>query len=65
MERHRAAWDLPFLSLPGWRDVPAATWTPDDQAVAEAAFRDWQARNLDLLQRREAGKLAFYDPDPA
>ena len=65
VERHRAAWDLPFLSLPAWCDVPAATWTAADHAAAEAAFRDWQARNLDLLQRREANKLTFYDPDPA
>ena len=65
MERHRAAWELPFLSLPAWCDVPAATWTAADHAAAETAFRDWQARNLDLLQRREANKLTFYDPDPA
>lgn len=65
VERHRAAWTLPFLSLPAWRDVPTASWTPDDHRAAEQAFGHWEARNLDMLRRREARKLAFYEPDPA
>jgi hypothetical protein len=62
--RHRAAWDLPFLAMPAWRDLPPTLWTADDQAQAEAAFRDWEARNLVLLRQREARNLAFYAPDP-
>lgn len=64
VERHRTAWDLPFLSMPAWRDLSPALWTTDDQASADAAFRDWEMRNLGLLRRREARNLAFYEPDP-
>ena len=62
--RHRTSWDLPFLSMPVWRDLPPTLWAADDQAKAEVAFRDWEARNLDLLRKREARDLAFYEPDP-
>jgi hypothetical protein len=65
VERHRAAWELPFLSVPVWRDLRPTAWTPDDHSATEAAFRDWEARNLDLLRRREARNLAFFEPDPA
>jgi len=65
VERHRAAWDLPFLAVPIWRDLPPTVWTPDDHAAAEDAFRDWVACNLGLLRRREARKLSFFEPDPA
>lgn len=65
VERHRAAWDIQFLSVPVWRDLPATVWTPEDHAATEATFRDWEARNLDLLRTREARSLAFYEPDPA
>jgi hypothetical protein len=65
VERHRAAWDIPFLSVPTWRDLPPVIWTPGDHAAVEAAFRNWEAQNLDLLRRREARSLAFFEPDPA
>jgi hypothetical protein len=65
VERHRAAWDMPFLSVPTWRDLPPVAWTPDDLAATEVAFREWEARNLALLRRREARSLAFFEPDPA
>ena len=65
LEQHRAAWDLPFLSVPAWPDVATTSWTPDDYRAAEEAFGAWEARNLDLLRQREARKLTFYEPDPA
>lgn len=65
VEQHRAAWDLPFLSVPAWPDVPPASWTTHDHHAAEEAFRDWETRNIDLLRMREARGLAFYEPDPA
>jgi hypothetical protein len=65
VQRHHAAWDLPFLSVPVWRDLPPAVWTAEDHAATETVFRDWEARNLDLLRRREARSLAFFEPDPS
>ena len=64
VERHRSAWDLRFLPAPAWNGLPSATWTADDHAAAESAFRAWEASNIDLLRRREARGLAFYEPDP-
>jgi len=64
VERHRTAWNLPFLPVPVWRDVPTASWTRDDHRAAEEAFGDWERRNIGLLKRREALHLTFYDPDP-
>jgi len=63
--QYRSAWALPFLSPPTWHEVPTATWTRDDQAAAEEAFHVWETHNIELLRRREALGLRFYDPDPA
>ena len=65
VERHAASWDLPCVAPPVWRELPPAAWTPTDHAAADAAFRDWERRHLELLRAREARGLAFYEPDPA
>ena len=64
VDRHRTAYELPFLDEPRWRDLPPARWTPADDDATEAAFRVWEAENLDLLRRRESQRLTFYQPDP-
>ena len=65
VERHGASWDLPCVAPPVWRELPPTAWTPTDHAAADAAFRDWERRHLELLRAREARGLAFYEPDPA
>jgi hypothetical protein len=63
--RHHAAWALPFIRVPSWPDLPTTTWASADHARAEAEFREWESRHMDLLRLREARKLGFFEPDPA
>ena|GEM_PF-4420966 len=64
VERHGASWDQSFLPAPNWPGLRPAAWSRDDHAAADAAFADWQRRNLETLRKREARGLAFYAPDP-
>jgi len=64
VDRHRTAYELPFLADPVWPDLPPARWTAADDLAAETAFRSWETDNLDLLRRRETRRLTFYQPDP-